>query len=124
MINTFVKYKGLEMFGTYEIAHGRTIAETSKRMAQQYALDVIYRFPKDKETFWIGGRYNSVVAALPANPNNITINRVAGSLGWFITKNMILKAEYVDQEYKDFAATDIRSGGKFDGFMVEASIGF
>ena len=35
-----------------------------------------------------------------------------------------LKAEYVNQQYKKFASTDIRSGGKFDGFMVEASIGF
>jgi hypothetical protein len=124
MINPFLKYKGIELFGTYEMAKGRLITEPDLRTATQYAVDLIYRFPKDKENFWIGGRYNSVTAALPLNPNDITINRVAGSLGWFVTKNIMMKAEYVNQEYKNFAATDIRSGGKFDGYMIEASIGF
>jgi len=35
-----------------------------------------------------------------------------------------MKAEYVSQEYKDFAATDIRNGGKFNGVMLEAALGF
>lgn len=124
MINPFVKYKGLEIFGTYEMAQGRTITEPDMRTATQYAVDLIYRFPQEKENFWIGGRYNSLTAALPLNPNDITITRVIGSVGWFITKNIMMKAEYVNQEYKNVASTDIRSGGKFDGFMIEASIGF
>jgi hypothetical protein len=36
----------------------------------------------------------------------------------------MMKAEYVNQQYKNFIATDINAGGKFDGFMVAASIGF
>ena len=124
MINPFVKFKGFELFGTYEMAQGRTITESSMRTAKQYAVDLIYRFPRKKENFWIGGRYNSLTATLPSNPNDITINRIAGSLGWFVTKNIMMKVEYVNQEYKNFAATDIRSGGKFNGFMAEASIGF
>ena len=28
------------------------------------------------------------------------------------------------QEYKDFPITDTRSGGKFDGSLIEASVGF
>jgi len=35
-----------------------------------------------------------------------------------------MKAEYVNQEYKDFLLTDYRAGGKFDGFVIEAAIGF
>lgn len=124
MINPFVKVKGLELFGTYEMAQGRMITEPVMRTATQYAVDLIYRFPKDKEKFWIGGRYNSVTTTPPFNPNDITINRAVGSVGWFVTKNMVLKGEYVNQQYKKFASTDIRSGGKFDGFMIEASIGF
>lgn len=124
MINPFVKYKGLELFGTYEIAKGRMITEMDMRTATQYAVDLIYRFPQEKENFWIGGRYNSVTSALPSNPNDIKINRLAGSLGWFVTKNMMLKSEYVSQKYKNFASTDIRSGGKFDGFMIEAVMAF
>ena len=124
MINPFIKYRGIELFGTYEMAQGRLINERDMRTATQYAVDLIYRFPKEKENFWIGGRYNSLTATLPFNSTDITINRMVGSLGWFLTKNIIMKAEYVNQECKNFSATDIRSGGKFDGFMVEASIGF
>jgi hypothetical protein len=124
MINPFIKYKGLELFGTYETAKGRIITEVAMRKAEQYAVDLIYRFPQEKENFWIGGRYNSLKTSLPFIPGDITINRIAGSLGWFVSKNMMLKAEYVSQLYKNFRSTDIRSGGKFDGFMVEASIGF
>jgi hypothetical protein len=124
MINPFIKYKGIELFATYEMAKGRIISERNMRTATQYAIDLIYRFPAEKENFWIGGRYNSVTATLPQNPVDITINRVAGSLGWFLTKNIIMKTEYVTQKYKNFTTTDIRSGGKFDGFMIEASVGF
>ncbi len=124
MINPFVKFKGLEVFGTYEIAKGRMITERVMRKATQYAVDLIYRFSQGKENFWIGGRYNSVTNTLPNDPIDITINRVAGSLGWFVTKNIAMKAEYVNQQYKNFAQTDIRSGGKFDGYMIEASVGF
>jgi hypothetical protein len=124
MINPFVKFRGLEFFGTYEMAKGRTITETSKRKATQYAVDLIYRFPAEKENFWIGARYNSVKASLVANPNDITINRLVGSAGWFFTNNIMLKAEYVSQMYKDFPTSDIRSGGKFNGVMLEAVVGF
>ena len=124
MINPFLKYKGLEIFGTYEAAKGRTIKETSMRKATQGAVDLLYRFPAEKENFWIGGRYNTVKAALANNPNDVTVNRMVGSFGWFMTKNVMAKIVYVNQEYKNFLPTDIRSGGKFHGLMIEASVGF
>ena len=40
------------------------------------------------------------------------------------TKNIAIKAEYVNQDYKNFAATDIRSSGNFKGMMFEATIRF
>ncbi|TAN14934.1 MAG: hypothetical protein EPN37_11115 [Chitinophagaceae bacterium] len=123
-VNPFLKYSGLEFFGTAEIANGRTISETSLRRATQLAGEIIYRFPPGKENFWIGGRYNTVRAALPGYSNDVNINRVTGSAGWFLTKNVMLKAEYVNQAYKDFPISNIRSGGKFSGEMVEASVGF
>jgi len=124
MINPFIKYKGLELFGTYEMAKGRAIAEPIMRTSIQYAVDLIYRFPQQKENFWIGARYNSVTTKPDLISNNITINRAVASVGWFITKNIMLKAEYVNQQYQNFAPTNILSGGKFNGFMIEASIGF
>ena len=124
MVNPFIKYKGLELFGTYEHAEGRMITEPDMRTTTQYALDLIYRFPQFKENFWIGARYNSVTCAMSLIPENITINRAVGSIGWFITKNIVMKVEYVKQQYKNYASTNILSGGQFEGFMVEASIGF
>ncbi len=124
MVNPFVKYKGLEFFGTYEMAQGRTIAEKSMRNAIQYVADLVYRFPKNTEDFWVGLRYNSLTSSLPFSQTDININRAVGSIGWFTNKNILLKIEYVNQYYMNFASTDIRSGGRFNGFMIETAIGF
>lgn len=124
VVNPFVKYKGLELFGTYEVAKGRTIAEKEMRTTTQYAIDLLYRVPQLNENLWIGGRYNSLTGTLPFKTQEITINRIAASVGYFFTKNIMLKGEYVSQVYKNFAGNDIRSGGKFSGFLVEAVVGF
>ncbi|MES2681254.1 MAG: hypothetical protein V4635_15270 [Bacteroidota bacterium] len=124
MINPFIKFRGFELFGAYEMAQGRVITEKKMRTATQYAVDLIYRFPKGKENFWIGARYNSVTTKLALNANDVTIDRAVASVGWFVTKNIALKAEYMQQQYQNFAATDIRSGGKFDGMMIQATVGF
>jgi hypothetical protein len=36
----------------------------------------------------------------------------------------LLKAEYVNQEYKDFPTTNIYNGGEFKGMVIEAVVGF
>jgi hypothetical protein len=123
MINPFVKFMGFELFGTYEAAQGRSIAEKDKRKATQLAVDALYRFG-NTEQFWIGGRYNSLTARLAGYTADIKANRIAASAGWFMTPNVMMKLEYVTQEYKDFAVTDIRNGGKFDGLVIQAAIGF
>jgi len=123
MANLFLKYRGLEFFGTYENAEGRAITEKTQRQASQYATDLIYRFTR-KENFWVGVRYNSVTAAMLGYAPDITINREAASVGWFVTKNVMMKVEYVNQVYLNYATTNILNGGKFDGAVVEASIGF
>ena len=124
MINPFLKYKGLEFLGTYEHVSGRTSKETSLRSDNQLVADLVYRFPAEKQHFWIGARYNTLGAELPGISGTVHINRVAGSAGWFMTPNVMMKVEYVDQVYSNFPSTDIRSGGEFNGLMVEASVGF
>jgi hypothetical protein len=124
MINPFLKYKGLEFFGTFEKASGRMVTERNNRQATQYAMDLVYRFPQGKENFWIGGRYNTVIANTSSQKEEITIKRAVASIGWFLTKNIVLKTEYVYQEYLNFDKTDIRHGGLFNGLMIEATIGF
>ena len=123
MGNLFLKYKGLEFFGTAENAKGRTITEKTQRQATQYAFDVIYRFTK-KENFWVAFRYDAVNAALQGYTSNVTIQREAGSVGWFLTRNVMLKAEYVNQVYMGYPANNLLNGGKFYGYCLEASIAF
>lgn len=124
MGNLFLKFHGLQFFGTYEAAEGREITEMTDRHATQYAADLIYRFPERKQNFWVGVRYNSVTAVMLGDPNSITINREVGSVGWFLTKNIMMKAEYVVQTYLNFPDDNILNGGKFYGYMLEASVGF
>jgi hypothetical protein len=124
MINPFLKYKGLEFFATYENARGRAITGTTLRQATQYAADLVYRFPEHSENFWIGVRYNTVTAAVAGFTQDITINREVASAGWFLTRNIMLKAEYVSQVYQNYPVTNIFNGGKFNGTMLEASIAF
>lgn len=124
MLNGFLKASGLELFATYETASGRTKTETANRKMTQIAGDVIYRFGKEEDVF-LGLRYNAVTAALQGfTTGDVKVNRFAIAGGWFLTKNVLLKAEYVNQQYKDFPITDYRNGGKFSGYVIEAVVGF
>jgi len=122
MINPFVKYKGLELFGIYETANGRSIAETDRRTYQQYAAELLYRFGKD-ENLYLGGRYNGVKGETIGG-EDIDVTRFNIGGGWFMTKNILVKVEYVNQKYDGFAETNILNGGKFNGFVAEAAISF
>lgn len=124
MFNGFLKASGLELFATYETASGRTKTEVDNRKMTQIAGDVIYRFGKEEDVF-LGLRYNAVTAALQGfTTGDVKVNRLAIAGGWFLTKNVLLKAEYVNQQYKDFPTTDYRNGGKFSGYVIEAVVGF
>lgn len=123
MLNGFIKYRGLELFGTLEHAQGKTNTEKASRQFTQYAGDILYRFGWN-ENLYIGARYNGVTAELKGIASPITINRFAVAGGWFLTKNILLKGEYVTQSYLDFPTTDYRNSGKFDGYVIAATIGF
>lgn len=123
MINPFVKYKGLEVFGMFENSKGQAFGETSDRTWNQYLGEVVYRFGKTEE-FYLGGRYNIAKGDEVFTMNSTEIKRTQLSAGWFMTKNILAKIEYVKQTYDGFGPADIRNDGQFDGLMVEAVIGF
>jgi hypothetical protein len=74
----------------------------------------------------VGGRYNVVNSELLVGSSlqDVSIDRTAFAAGWFVTRNVLMKAEYVIQNYKDFPNTDFRNGGKFKGYVIEAVVGF
>ncbi|CAN5357474.1 hypothetical protein BH11BAC1_BH11BAC1_03850 [soil metagenome] len=108
------------------------------RQFTQYEADLIYRFGS-REQFYAGLKYNSVdgtqafglsTTATTAGGINqgirkdVSINRAAVGAGWFITRNILVKGEYVSQMYKGFPDGNILEGGKFDGFILQGSIAF
>jgi len=134
MINPFVKYKGLEFFGTVELASGGDKAGVDdKRTANQYAADLVYRFGKSDQ-FYIAGKYNTVSGKLSnADAQKVTVDRFESSIGWFMTKNIVAKLDYVSQNYRDYSqfvgnpATGNANnfyGGNFKGLVFEAAISF
>ena len=125
MFNGFVKYSGFELFGTYEIAKGRTKNEVNTRNFNQFSIDGLYRFGS-KENIFIGAKYNTVSGRLAgaAFTDDISVNRTAFAAGWFLTRNILMKGEYVIQNYNDFPTSDYRSSGKFSGVVIEAIVGF
>jgi hypothetical protein len=122
-LNPFVKFHGLEVFGAIEHATGKTTAETARREFNQYAVDAVYRF-LPKEQLYAGARYNWVGGRLANHVNDVSVNRLQVAGGWFVTPNVLAKAEYVDQRYHDYPTTDIKNGGRFHGVVFEGVVGF
>lgn len=129
MINPFIKYKGLEFFGTLEFTSGGDKKGTDEtRKVDQYAADLVYRFGST-EQFYIGGRYNTVSGKLSNASDKVNVDRFEASAGWFMTKNIIAKLAYTNQNYSDYSQYSGNSlndlyGGSFNGIMFEAAITF
>jgi hypothetical protein len=122
MVNPFIKYKGLEFFGVGEHATGRAITETTERTWTQTGGELVYRF--DDDHLFFGGRYDIAKGNLANMINQVSVNRTQFGAGWFLNKYLLLKGEYVVQNYKNFPTTDIRNGGRFRGPLVDAVLAF
>lgn len=129
-VNPFIKYQGLEFFGVYEHVSGNKASGLTERATDgdytQLGAELLYRFG-GKEQFYFGGRYNSVTGNDDEVTDERKIERFNLGGGWFMTKNIVAKVEYVSQKYNDdpvWGATSALRGGQFNGLMVEAAIGF
>lgn len=132
MINPFVKFRGLEFFGVYENASGRGQEGTGgapagvappERDVTQLMAELVYRFLPGERLF-VGGRWNTVTGNLGGANSDVDVTRTNFGGGWWITPSLLLKAEYVNQTYDGFSSTDIRNGGRFKGFVLEAVTAF
>lgn len=128
MINPFVKYKGLEFFGTFETSSGKIAAEPETRNWTQLHGELLYRFG-EKEDVYLGAKYNVASGELPnfapnTDPASVSIDRLAIAAGWYMTKNVMIKGEYVVQNYNDFDPTNILNEGQFNGAVFEAVVSF
>ncbi len=122
-VNPFVKVRGLELFGVVERAKGRAFTEAADRTWNQYAFDTVYRFLPD-EKMYVGARYNKVQGAILGVAGDVGAKRWQLGAGWFITANLLAKAEYVNQKYFGYPTTNIKNGGQFKGMMFEGVVAF
>jgi hypothetical protein len=122
-INPFVKFRGLELFGVLERASGRATTEPAERRWRHYAVDAVYRL-QPEENLFVGARYNKAFGPLAGLPGNVGAERVAVGGGWFITPNVLAKAELVNQKYFDYPVNNKLNGGRFNGVMLEGVIAF
>jgi len=131
MINPFIKLRGLEFFGLYETAKGKAQTETVDREVSQMMAEGVYRFMAN-EKMYVAARWNEFTGDLGVSGtgptlldnSDVTVTRTQIGGGWFLTPTLLLKAEYVNQEYEGFGRRDIRSNGKFKGFMLEGVMAF
>lgn len=140
MINPFVKFAGLEFFGTWEYAKGKNAFENGEgstygvvnnRQTHQTSGELIYRFGKS-ENLYVGARYQKLTsnlafgqsASAPGTLFPISIDRTSIAAGWFVTRNVLLKGEYVSQQYDGYPDTERFYEGKFSGFVIQGAISF
>ncbi len=123
VVNPFIKYRGLELFGNIERAKGKGVTETEYRKWNQNVGEAVYRFlPGDRA--YVAARYNTAKGELTGITNKVSVDRTQLGGGFFITPTIALKGEYVNQKYNDFPKTDVRNGGKFNGYMIEGTVAF
>lgn len=133
--NIFAQYKGFEIFGTYEKATGDVRRNTTSAPFHsitpydftQLAIEGVYRFGKQNQ-WQLGARYNTVkddkapAATRIEADKDYSVDRIQLAAGWYMTKNIITKFEYVKQNYNNWASYGKDAG--FNGFMIEAGISF
>lgn len=120
--NPFIKFKGLEFFGVMEVVNNGNDAVGGG--FTQVGLEGLYRFGMN-EQWYLGGRYNSVSGEKSDVASTNDISRLNFGGGWFMTNNVLVKLEYVNQEYSGAGFTGSRfQDGKFNGVVLEAAISF
>ncbi len=121
-VNPFVVFGGAEFFGVFERSMGGADTDGSYT---QLGGELLYRFGTD-DNFYVGGRYNTVTGSRTDGGAEVDIQRFNVGGGWFLTNNVLAKAEYVNQTYDGDAFTgNVQfQGAEFSGVVLEAAISF
>ena len=119
-VNPFVKFHGLEVFGVLERSQG---SGDDMGGFTQLGGEALYRFGPN-EAFYAGGRYNVVTGEATDGGATKEITRLNLGGGWFLTPNVLAKAEYVTSSYDGDGFTGKYAGAEFSGVVVEAVISF
>jgi hypothetical protein len=117
-----VKYKGFEFFGQQEWARGQNYTGDIRRKISQQVVEGLYRLG-EREQYYVGGRYNNFAGQTMVNSTaKQYVSRYQVGGGWFVTRNLLAKGEWVTQDYSGFQ--DLRKGASFKGFMFSGAVAF
>ncbi len=121
-INPFIKFQGAEFFGVFERSMG---GEDTDGGYTQLGGELLYRIGA-AENFYVGGRYNTVTGSRTDGGDEVDIQRFNVGGGWFLTENVLAKAEYVNQTYGGdaYVGNAQFEGAEFSGVVLEAAISF
>ncbi|QKF82241.1 hypothetical protein [Halarcobacter ebronensis] len=119
MTNIFFKHNGTEFFGLVEYVDGKNQTDQDFNMLH-YSGEVIQRFGGDE--FYAAARYENATVERDGDSADDELTQYQLALGWFLSKNAMMKLEYIKQERENIAkyGKDI----KFDGFMFSAALSF
>ncbi len=125
-VNPYLQLGRIELFGLYERTKDSDINGSADGKPQeewsQYGMDMVYRFGMNRK-FYLAGRLNSV-KEITGSVKDASVRRVQAGMGYFLTGSILLKGEYVSQNYSDFPVSSIFHEGKFNGAIIEASVTF
>ncbi|HEX7154220.1 MAG TPA: hypothetical protein VF618_22220 [Thermoanaerobaculia bacterium] len=104
-------------------------AGTPEETWNYYAGDVVYRFTP---ALYGAVRYSAAqTEMLGGKTTDGTVNRLQVGGGFWLTRNMLMKLEYVTQKYDGFRQGDMVNNGiqawrnpEFNGFVAEVSFAF
>lgn len=121
-VNPFVKFKGFEFFGVFEVMNNGDDAVGGGYT--QLGAEALYRFGGE-ENLYLAGRFNSISGKDRDGRGTKEISRLNVGGGWFMTKNVVTKLEYVTQTFSG-AGWDggLYQGAEFNGIVIEAAISF
>jgi len=108
----FASFKGLELFGFYETMTG--VRGGADQNFTQIGVQAKYSY----KSLYAATRYNIV-----DNNAGSTVDRFNVGVGWYFVDNVLIKVDYVSQNYNGPAHLHL-DGGHFGGLVLEAAISF
>lgn len=123
----------LKLYGHYGLTQDKDINGTATGTPEEkwnyYAADVKYEITP---ALYAAARYSSAnTDMLAGNVSNGSVNRIQVGGGFWLTKNLLMKVEYVQQKYSGFSTGQIVNNGiqawrdpEFSGVISEVSFSF
>jgi hypothetical protein len=130
---TFDNGSPLELYGHYGITQDKdingTAAGTPEEKWTYFAGDVVYRFTP---ALYAAARYsNASTDMLAGSSSDGRVDRIQVGGGLWLTRNLLVKMEYVHQQYDGFAVGQVVNNGiqawknpSFSGVISEVSFSF